>query len=444
MASDPEQIEVALVGLGVYGNVYLDGLSETKGASLVAIADPKPSTCQKLPELRRRQVPIYGSLEELQKHHRPSLTILCSPPHLHCEQTIQALRGGSHVLCEKPLCSSPQQAQEMIRARDEAGLSVSVGYQWSFSHAIQSLKRDILAGLFGRPRHFKTIVLWPRDEMYYRRNDWAGRRYSAAKQPIFDSPLNNACAHHLHNMMYLLGDAIHTTAAPATVIAETYRAYPIEMFDTLSLRVTTSQGVELDFIASHASERSHGPMFQLEFEEGSVIFVGEQPTPATRDGSSIFARFNNGRVKHYGSPEKDPFAKLHAAVRSIQEGVPTVCGIEASIPQTLVTAAVHQSEAEAVTFPAEMVRYRDEKGRWRSWVVGLDDTLFECYQGRCMPHEMGVPWAVAGEKVQIDQILRLPVATEPTHVRRRRKSAQKTTAVLPAPVSLQAPIRAAV
>jgi predicted dehydrogenase len=436
MASDPEQVDVALVGLGVYGNVYLDGLSETKGASLVAIADPKSSPCQKLPDLRRRRVPIYDSLEALQKHHRPSLIILCSPPNLHCEQTIQALRGGSHVLCEKPLCSSPLQAQEMIRARDDAGLGVSVGYQWSFSQAIQSLKRDILAGLFGRPKHFKTMVLWPRDEIYYRRNDWAGRRYSASKQPIFDSPLNNACAHHLHNMMYLLGNAIDRTAAPASVIAETYRAYPVEMFDTLSLRVTTSQGVELDFIASHASERSHGPMFQLEFEEASVIFVGDQPTAATRDGSSIFARFNDGRVKCYGSPERDPFQKLHAAVRSIQEGLPTVCGIEASIPQTLVTAAVHQSEAEAVNFPTEMVRYCDEKGRWRSWVEGLDATLFECYQGRCMPHEMGVPWAVAGEKVQIPKIPQPPVSTEPIPIRRGRRNAQKRAAGMLGAVSL--------
>ena len=38
---------------------------------------------------------------------------------------------------------------------------VAIGYQWSFSDAIQKLKADVIAGIFGKPRRLKTLVLWP-------------------------------------------------------------------------------------------------------------------------------------------------------------------------------------------------------------------------------------------------------------------------------------------
>jgi predicted dehydrogenase len=143
--------------------------------------DPKPSSCKYLDELQRRQIPLYPTMEEMVVRHSPDLVVLCSPPHIHCEQTIKALDAGSHVLCEKPLCATLPQALSMIQARDRARRQVAVGYQWSFSQAVLDLKKDVLSGLLGKPRKFRTLVLWPRDEVYYRRNTWAGRRYSSGR-----------------------------------------------------------------------------------------------------------------------------------------------------------------------------------------------------------------------------------------------------------------------
>ena len=132
---------------------------------------------------------------------------------------------------------------------------VAIGYQWSFSPAIQRLKGDIAAGVFGAPKRLKTIVLWPRDETYYSRNRWAGKQRDEAGNPIFDSPVSNACAHYLHNMLYVLGDAVDRSAIPSRVSAELYRAHPIENYDTAALRCWTDRGVEILFIVSHATRR---------------------------------------------------------------------------------------------------------------------------------------------------------------------------------------------
>ena len=132
-----------------------------------------------------------------------------------------------------------------------------IGYQWSFSKAIQSLKNDIIKGLFGKPIRLKTLALWPRDDEYYGRNNWAGRIKENQGKWVLDSPMNNAVAHYLHNMFYVLGFEVDSSAVPKQVIAECYRANPIENYDTAVCRILTTDDVEILFYASHASHRMH-------------------------------------------------------------------------------------------------------------------------------------------------------------------------------------------
>jgi predicted dehydrogenase len=249
------KLSVALAGIGGYGHTYLSSLLDDAGhrAQLVAAADPNPSSCVLLPELQRMGIPIYPSTTEMQQRHSPELVVISTPLQLHSDHVVAALEGASHVLCEKPLCSTPQQAAKMIAARQKAARQVSIGYQWSFNPCIQALKEDITSGIFGRPKRLRTLVLWPRPEAYYQRNQWAGRRYTKSGLPIFDSPLNNACAHHMHNMLYLLGDAPGHSASAANVTAELYRANAIETFDTAAVRIWTTHGVEASIVVSHAA-----------------------------------------------------------------------------------------------------------------------------------------------------------------------------------------------
>ena len=220
---------VALVGLGGYGHIYVNALLDPRSASrvsFVAGVDPAFEACTRLAELNEKRIPIFRSLEEFCAAGRADLVILSTPLQLHCEQACFAMAQGSHVLCEKPLGAHPDQARQMIEVRDRSGLQLAIGYQWSFSAAIQNLKRDISAGRYGRPKRLRTRVYWPRDEKYYGRSSWAGRQRDQAGRPVFDSPANNACAHHLHNMFYVLGETPQRSDWPSMVQAELYRATP--------------------------------------------------------------------------------------------------------------------------------------------------------------------------------------------------------------------------
>ena len=182
---------ITLVGLGGYGEGYIQellGASVNREIRLVAGIDPAPERCRSLPDLHQAGIPIYPSLQDFLKQEHADLIVLASPIHMHATQTCLSLAYDSHVLCEKPVCAVIQDAHRMAEAEQRAGKSVAVGYQWSFTSAIQNLKRDIMSGIFGAPKRLKTSVLWPRLASYYQRNRWAGRIKSDSREWVLDSP----------------------------------------------------------------------------------------------------------------------------------------------------------------------------------------------------------------------------------------------------------------
>lgn len=393
-----QPLTLALVGIGGYGNGYVNALldaPQSDGFRLVAGIDPSPGSCNRLGELRTRQVPIYGSLDDFFAQGQADLIVISSPIQFHAMQTCAALARGSNVLCEKPLCATLDEARQMKEAQQAAGKLVAIGYQWSFGRAIQALKADILAGHLGAPKRFRCLTLWPRDEQYYKRNTWAGADRDRQGNWVLDSPVNNACAHHLHNMLYVLGPAVHRSATPRRLTAELYRAHDIGNYDTAAMRCLTSDGVELLFLATHASATSRGPLFSYEFERATVDFI-EGP------GATITAHFTDGTAKIYGPPIDTRDRKLWVTLDDIRNSTPTVCGIEAATAHTQCVWAAQQSQRQIASFPRDRVRVGGTAGKGKTWVEGLGEIFVDCYEQWKLPSEMGVQWASRGREVEME------------------------------------------
>jgi predicted dehydrogenase len=392
-----ELISTVLIGAGGYGSVYLAALlddPEGQGLRLAGVVEPLPENCSRLHDLKARDVPVFASLRGFYRHHRADLAVISSPIHFHCSQTCEALAHGSHVLCEKPPAATVQEVDRMIEARDAAGKWVAVGYQWSFASAIRSLKRDIRSGVFGAPKRLKSLCLWPRGERYYKRNDWAGRLRDDQGRWILDSPANNAMAHDLHNMLYLLGDTEQTSAQPVEVVAETYKANDIESFDTVAIRVRTEGDVEILFFGSHAVDEDQDPVFHLEFEGATVAYEGSR--------SKIIAQFNDGTAREYESPDAEPHARKLWVCGDFLRGRGTIpCGLEAARAHTVCINGTHESAREAAAFPESIVKISGLTGERLTWVTGLADVLRRCYDQEVLPSALGLPWAQAGRPVNV-------------------------------------------
>jgi predicted dehydrogenase len=403
-ADGTEPVSVLMVAIGGYGFHYLKTLLEEMPPALwrlAGVVDPNAQQSMLWPVVSRLGVPVHETVEAFYgAGHRADLAVISSPIHWHVPQSVVALAHGSFVLCDKPLGATIQEARELIRARDRSGLWVMIGYQWSYSAAILALKRDILAGLFGVPKRLSTLCCWPRDAAYYDRNDWAGTlRDRATGRWVLDSPANNAMAHFLHNLFFVLGPELHLSAQPLSVKAEMYRAYPIESCDTAACRAHTKNGTELLFYASHVTERAVAPRFRFLFED-AVVACGE-------DGSEIVAINRKGQIKTYGSPDDTPqFFKLSAAIDRVRGQGPVVCGPEAALPQTLCLNGMHESVEETACFPAPLVENQPAPGR--RFVRGLGETLVRCYRECLLPGEAGVPWAATGKDVSLEDFRHFP------------------------------------
>ena len=388
-------VSVALVGASGMGLYYLKTLLEEfspESLNLRAVVDPFPVRSEEYTKLKDLGIPIFPSLGDFYDSGRSAeLVIISSPIHYHVPQSCEALIHGSHVLCEKPLGATIQEARHLIHTRDTEHRWVMIGYQWSYSAAIQELKKDIQKGRFGKPVRLKTLCFWPRGEDYYTKSNWIGRTRDQEGYWILDSPANNAMAHFLHNLLYILGDGTAASARPAEVTAELFRAYPIENYDSVACRVFTEEGAELLFYASHTVDQERGPLFSLEFEQAEVTFGEAQ--------DNIFSRDRRGREKHYGSPEAEhPFRKLFEAVESVREPRPILCGPEAACSQTLCINGIQES-AEVITFPESMIQREKEEGRL--WVRGLGGALYECYKRGILPSEGDFSWARRGKQVDL-------------------------------------------
>jgi predicted dehydrogenase len=319
------------------------------------------------------------------------------------------------VLCEKPLCATVGEAREIERAEKESGRFVSVGYQMSFSRSIQALKRDIAGGVFGRPELLKTIVHYPRNESYYSRNSWAGRKFTADGRPVNDSPLHNAVAHHINNILFVLGGAPDRAAAIKTVQAELYRGNPdVENFDTAALRCKVAYGgaaadneVEVLFYTSHSLARteSFGPVCQYRFEKATIVHIDE------REHEVFYAMFDDGRTIRYTPADDEPVQKLWDCIEAARrasmsqgDNLAPQSGVAAAIPEVQLMEAAQKSHP-VVTIPEKYVRRIGEPGKRITDVAGLEETLLACFEQNLLPSELGADikpdWAQAGKTVDV-------------------------------------------
>jgi predicted dehydrogenase len=397
-----DEIRVALVGIGGYGELYAAELFRSAAqhtVRFVAGVDPFAKRSSLYSEFQQHNIPIFQNLEQLYQDQFADLVIISTPIHLHAPYSIKALENGSYVLCEKPVSGTIQEGLKMLDAQIETGRFIAIGYQWSFSSVISELKKDVQNGLLGQPLSMKTMVLWPRSDQYYHRNFWAGKQ-KVNDCWVLDSPVNNATSHYLHNSFFVLG----TGHDPSSVQAELYRAREIENYDTAALRCITTGGVEVMFYTSHVAQEYIGPVFEYRFSDATVTFNADS-------GDGLVAHFNDGKSKKYGllDHEEDHWRKIWESVDAIRSGRKVSCGVADSLAQTICMNGAQESCEEITSFQTDIIqKITIEKDDFRI-VIGLKDVMMRCFELGALPAELrDVPWANMGSVINLKKYKQFP------------------------------------
>ena len=202
------QFKIALVGCGRISRNHFDAIRRIDGLTLSAVCDILPDRSRAAGE--QEGVPSFSSYEEMLRTADCDVVVVCTPSGLHAAQGALAARAGKHVVTEKPMAITLTQADELVKACDDAGVLLFVVKQNRLNPPIQLLRRAIDKGRFGRIYLASTTVRWQRPQEYYAAEPWRGTWE-------FDGgAIMNQASHYVDLMQWLVGPVESVMAKTAT------------------------------------------------------------------------------------------------------------------------------------------------------------------------------------------------------------------------------------
>lgn len=233
-----QRVRIGVVGAGLIGQVeHIPNLRRLERLyELVGIADASPAMRR---ELENRGFRTFDGYEKLLDAGIDAI-LIAAPDQYHAEITLQALARGKHVFCEKPLCFSVAEAEEIAAAQVMAGKVVQVGYMKRFD-----------------PSYEKLLTLLPRDASKL-------RMISVEVQDPDSWPFNQ------HQ-----GDFVKTGDIPPELIADGKARRDAQVARAVSRRLTPGEmwGYTNSFCSSliHDINVVHGLLEALQVETGEVV-----------------------------------------------------------------------------------------------------------------------------------------------------------------------------
>lgn len=144
-----------------------------------------------------------------------SIINVCTPNHLHYEQTVAALKAGKHVYCDKPLGMNVEQAAEMAKSARDSGLTCQVTFHNRFSPAVLRAKQMVEEGFLGDAVSFRSVYLHSGYTNPNRPISWRMQYEKSGGGALADLG-----SHSIDLLRFLIGDFARVSARLETYIKE--------------------------------------------------------------------------------------------------------------------------------------------------------------------------------------------------------------------------------
>ena len=207
-------INFALIGCGRISKRHSELLGENqiKGAQLVAVCDKILSKAEAISD--KYSVPAYSCLHEMMKTEKIDVAVVLTESGLHAKHTIELAPYGAHVVVEKPMALTLDDADAMIESCDKNGVKLFVVKQNRFNVPIIQLRRALEQGRFGKLIMGTIRVRWCRPQSYYDQDSWRGTwAYDGGV-------LTNQASHHIDLLEWMMGDVESVFALSKKALAD--------------------------------------------------------------------------------------------------------------------------------------------------------------------------------------------------------------------------------
>lgn len=344
-------VRVAIIGTGGISNAHIQGyLQFPDRCRIVALVDIVPEKARQIREkYRLSDAQVYDDHTKILDRDDIDLADVCTPPYAHASISVNCLRAGMNVVCEKPMAASLEECDAMLRARDESGKKLSVIAQNRFRQPIRDLKELLDSGLAGPVRSVQVDSLWWRGHCYYDlwwRGTWEKEGGGCT--------LNHA-VHHIDMLLWMMGLPESVTSVLSNV------AHDNAEVEDLSMSILRYPGALAQLTASVVH---HG-------EEQRLVFQCEKAKLAAP--FECFASVSRPN----GFPERDedlereiadcaaalPLVRweghtgqLENVLTALETGAPVAIGGEDGRRTIELITAIYKSGAEGRTVPLPLGR----------------------------------------------------------------------------------------
>ncbi len=161
-----EPVRMGILGAGFVGSIHASSCAELPEVDLKAVCCRTPDKVEDFAEEHGADK-SYTDPKKLIRDDDVECVIIAIPNHLHCEMTVAAAEAGKHVICEKPLCRTLDQADRMIEACRQAGVLLMYAEQLCFAPKYARAKQLVQEGGVGEPFLVKQA-----EEHSGPHNDW--------------------------------------------------------------------------------------------------------------------------------------------------------------------------------------------------------------------------------------------------------------------------------
>lgn len=334
-------LKIGVIGCGsIAKHRHIPEYMANEHAEIVAVCDIVKDRAKEMAD--QIGAKAYTDYKDLLKDESIEAVSVCTPNALHAPISIDALKAGKHVLCEKPMATSTEEAEAMIVAANEAGRKLMIGHNQRFVPSHQKAKELISKGEAGKIYSFRTAFGHggPEGWSVDGKDSWFFR-----KEEAFIGAMGDLGVHKTDLMRYILGEEFVEVGA----FVETSSKENADVDDTAVCVLKTESGTIGTLAASWSYQK----------EDNSTVIYGEKAVLRLEEDpvNSLVVQYSTGEVVKYelgGIQTNDDGGQsasgvIDRFVTAVMEDVPTaVPGEEAMKSLQVVLGALESSKTKQI------------------------------------------------------------------------------------------------
>ena len=208
-----EKLHAVLIGCGRISKNHIEAMAANKDrANFIGFCDVIEERALERQRQYETHCPeektaVYTDYRKMLQDLSPDIAVIATESGKHGKIGKDCLEADCHVLIEKPLCMTLEEADLLIDLAEKKNLTLGVCHQNRFNPAVRKLRRAVEEGRFGRIHSATARILWTRDDAYYKMAPWRGTKAEDG------GTLMNQCIHNIDLLQWMMGSDVKRISA---------------------------------------------------------------------------------------------------------------------------------------------------------------------------------------------------------------------------------------